>query len=172
MKKQIALGLLGLLTAGVAHAQAAGFYVGGSYLDAETEWLSETDDDSGYEVRAGYMLDENFSLEVSYFDLGTVKLPEIPDAGGKAETDGYAASVLGSYPIGALHLTGKIGYLWAETDGFVGSVLGPRGFETDENELLLGVGLSFDLTDNFAIRLEYNESDHFNWAGLGVDYRF
>jgi len=67
---------------------------------------------------------------------------------------------------------GEIGYIWAETEGYLGSIAGPVESDTNENELLLGMGFSYELTDNFDIRLEYNESDHFNWTWIGLNFGF
>jgi opacity protein-like surface antigen len=172
MKRYFFVGLFGLLACSASSAQSTGFYAGASYLDTETEWRGESDDDSGFEARLGYTLDQNFSLELAYVDLGTVKLPEISDAGGAADTDGFSFSALGSYPIGSFNLIGKLGYLWAETDGYLGSIAGPIKFDSDENGLLLGVGLSYDLSESFDVRLEYNDSDDFNWISIGLNFHF
>jgi opacity protein-like surface antigen len=164
--------LLSLLASGVANAQTSGFYIGASFLDAETDWLSETDDDSGFEARLGFAFDDNFSMEASYVDLGTVTLPAVSDAGGKADTDGYTASALWSLPISSFNLIGKIGYLWAETDGHIGTISGPVKVSSDEDELFVGAGISYEFSDNFEIRLEYNRSDNFNWASAGINFHF
>ncbi|NQV71088.1 MAG: porin family protein [Pseudohongiella sp.] len=172
MNKCIVLGLLGLLTTTLANAQSSGFYIGASYLNAETELLRETDNDSGFEARLGYSLDEHFSVEANYLDLGSINLPEFQDAGGSADTDGFAVTALGIYPMGRIHLIGKIGYLWLETEGQLGSIAGPINYSSDESELMFGAGLSYNITDRIEVKLEYNESQHFNWSSLGINYRF
>ena len=172
MNKCLVFGLLSLLTTTLANAQTSDFYIGASYLDAETELLGETDDDSGFEARIGYAFDEHFSIEANYLDLGSVELPEIQDGGGSADTEGYAATILGIYPLGGINLIGKIGYLWMETEGQLGSIAGPIDYSSDENELMFGAGISYNITDRLEVKLVYNESQNFNWSSVGLNYQF
>ena len=172
MNKCLFLGLLSLLTATATNAQTSDFYIGASYLNSEIELLREADDDSGFEARVGYAFDEHFSIEVNYLDLGTIDLPEIQDGGGSADTDGYAATVLGVYPLGRINLIGKIGHLWMETEGQLGSIAGPIDYSSDESEFMFGAGISFDFTDRIEVKLEYNESQNFNWSSVGLNYQF
>lgn len=175
MNKTIALGYLGLaalFASAPTQAQLTNFYAGASWLDTEPEWMATTDSDTGFEARLGYMLNPVMALEASYLDIGTVNLPQFPDAGGSAETDAYSVSGLLLFPIGNLSVFGKLGYLWSETDGEYGTIAGPRAANSEESEVLLGAGLSFEITDAVELRLEYNESDHFNWAGLGLNLHF
>ena len=171
MKKTIALGLFALFCSATAHAQLTDFYLGASWLDTEPEWMASKDSDTGFEARIGYTLNPVFAIEASYLDLGTVNLPNFVDAGGAAETDAYTLSGLLSFPIGNLSLFGKLGYLWAETDGEYNTIAGPRFSNIDEKEVLFGAGIGFEVTDSLEIRLEYNESDHYNWAGLGLNLK-
>ena len=171
MKKTITLALFALLGSATAQAQVTNFYLGASWLDTEPEWMSTSDSDTGFEARLGYTLNPVLAIEASYLDLGTVNLPQFPDAGGAADTDAYTLSGLLSFPIGNLSLFGKAGYLWAETDGYYGTIAGPRPSNVDEKEVLLGAGINFEITNSLEIRLEYNESDHYNWAGLGLNLK-
>lgn len=172
MRIAAAIGLLTLVSSMEAQAQLTGFYVGASYLDTQPQWLSHSDDDNGLEARVGYSLNSLFAFEASYLELGTVNLPNFPDAGGSADTEAYTVSGVVSFPLGNLSLIGKAGYMWSQTDGYFGTIAGPMRSEIDEGELFFGAGIGFEITNNLDIRLEYNEADPFNWAGLGLNIRF
>lgn len=172
MKKAAAIGLIALFGSMGAQAQITGFYVGASFLDTQPEWLSHSDDDNGLEARVGYSLNSLFAFEASYLELGTVDLPNFPDAGGSADSEAYTVSGVVSLPLGNLSLFGRAGYLWSQTDGYFGTIAGPMRSETDDSELYFGAGVSVEIFSNLDVRLEYNETDRFNWAGLGLNIRF
>lgn len=172
MKKAVVIGLFALISSMGAQAQITGFYVGASYLDTQPEWLSHSGNDNGLEARVGYSLNSLFAFEASYLELGTVNLPQFPDAGGSADTEAYTVSGVVSFPLGNLSLFGKAGYMWSETDGYFGTIAGPMRSEVDNTELFFGAGIGFEITNNFDVRLEYNEADPFNWAGIGLNIRF
>ncbi len=172
MKKKIVVIILSLFATASASAAAPRYYWGISYINAETEFMGETDEDSGFEARFGYVLNEYFSLEAGYLDLGTMELPSSQDGGGSFETDGYGISVLGTYPINNFNLVGKIGNLWWESEGLLGSIAGPVSYSNDGADLIYGVGLSYGINDYIDIKVEFNDSEDFNWSSLGINYRF
>lgn len=172
MKKWIIAILLGLFSSALSHADTPLYYAGVSYLNAETSFMGESDDDSGLEARFGYTLSEYLSLEISYLDLGAIELPNFPDAGGSVDTDGYAFTVLGTYPMNDFTLIGKAGNLWWDTEGSLGSIAGPISYAKNGNDLLFGAGVSYKLTDNVKVKVEFNDSQDFNWSVLGIDFTF
>jgi|GEM_PF-2469224 len=172
MKKLVSVIAVLLCSITQVHAQDDGFYIGASYIGAETQWLGESEYDAGFEARIGYGLNDLLSFEASYIEMGTVTLPNFVDAGGSADTESYTLSAIGALPIGNLSLFGKIGYLWSETDGVFGTIAGPMTSNVEENEVFVGAGVSFHVFDTFELRLEVNESDEFSWAGLGLNLRF
>ena len=172
MEKQISCLLFCYLVTTSVFAEETKYYFGASYLRAETVLMGETDKDSGFEARLGYIVNNSFSLEASYVDLGTLEFPKIADAGGSVESNGYSFAALGVYPISDFNLTGKVGYLWWDSDGYLGSIAGPRAFNADGGDLLIGGGLSYVFTENIEIKVEYNDSVQFNWVSLGVNYHF
>lgn len=172
MRTAVVIGLFALVSSMGAQAQLTGFYVGASYLDTRPEWLSHSDNDNGLEARVGYSLNSLFAFEASYLELGTVDLPNFADAGGSADTEAYTVSGVVTFPIGNLYLLGKAGYMWSQTDGTYGTIAGPMRSEVDEGELFFGAGIGFEIINNLDVRLEYNEADPFNWAGIGLNIRF
>lgn len=172
MKNKIIVVLFSVLAAASANAAPTGYYLGLSYLDTEAEFTDKDDGDSGLEARFGYSVNEFFAVEAAYLDLGTWDLPNIPDAGGRIETDGYAITALGTYPINEFALIGKLGSFWSESDGFLGSVNGPVNFSDDASNLLWGAGVSYSINDTFEVKVEYTEADDFEWSSLGLNFRF
>ena len=172
MKKYSYLLLSCLFTTTAVFAENTNFYIGASYLDAETDLLANSDKDSGFEARIGYVLNSNFSFEANYLDLGQLKLPAFPDAGGSVQTDGYGLGVLGIYPSGNFNLIGKLGYFWWDSAGTLGSIAGPVKYTAEDSEVIYGVGLSYNVSDNIELRTDYNDSQQFNWASLGLNFRY
>ena len=172
MKKIISSFLFCLLVTASVYAEEPKYYFGASYLIAEADLMGETDNDSGFEARFGYILNKNFSFEASYLDLGTLELPNFQDSGGSVETDGYSIAALGIYPIGAFNLIGKVGYLWWDSEGTLGSIAGPVEVSSDGSDLIIGGGLSYIFTERIEIKIEYNNSQQFNWGSIGINYRF
>ena len=172
MKIWISAILLSLVLINYSYANDTGYHLGVSYLNSEHEFMGEDDNDSGLEVRFGYSLNKNIFFEASYLDLGTVELPSNPDAGGAFDNDGYSLSAIGVYPVGDFNLIGKVGYLWWESEGSLGSIAGPIGYSSSGYDLLLGVGLSFNVNDRFELKIDYNDSQEFNWVSIGFNYHF
>lgn len=165
--------VLGILLWGFSvSAHAQGFYIGASYLGAETEWMGEREYDAGLEARLGYSFNSLLAIEATYLDLGTVTLPDFVDAGGSADTDAYSLAAVATIPLGNLNFFGKAGYLRTETDGVFGTIAGPRQSNIKQDEMFIGGGIGFEIFDTFELRLELNKSDDFDWAGVGVNLRF
>lgn len=172
MKKLSMLVLLGLFAPAMLVADASPYYIGASIIDADTKFMGETDGDTGFEARVGYVLSEYVSFEASYLELGSMELPSFPDAGGSIDSEGYALSVLATLPLDRFSLFGKAGNLWWESDGYLGSIAGPVSYSKDGTELLLGAGVSFDVSEKIALKMEYNDSGDFDWTSLGLNVRF
>lgn len=172
MKKWIYLTLLNLLASTFVFAEGATFYLGASYLDAESSVNEAKDNDSGAQVTLGYAFNSNLSFEASYLDFGTLELPLYADAGGSIDNDGYSISALGVYLVNNFKVIGKAGYLWWEADGVLGSIAGPVQYAADGSEFILGVGLAYKINESFEIKIEYSKTEHFNWSLLGINYYF
>lgn len=165
------LGLLLSFPAAVL-AGPPGFYVGASIQSVDAEFRQDDDTDSGWEARLGFALTKNLAVEATYSDLGEVVLPAFPDAGGSVETDALIASAVVKLPLGLFSLVGRGGVLAWDRDGELGSIAGPVSFSDDGFDLVLGAGISFELTDELEIRADYNDADDFSWFAAGINYHF
>lgn len=172
MKKYTQCTLLCLFVTSTVYAQQTKYYVGASYLDAKTDFMGETDNDSGGEARVGYIINNHLSFEANYSDFGTLELSKIADAGGSVKSDGYSIAAIGAYPIGQFKVIGKVGYLWWKSEGTLGSIAGPAPFTFDGSDMIIGAGVAYSITNNIDIKLEYDDSQRFSWGSIGVNYQF
>ncbi len=155
--------LLSMLSTSVLAAPH--FYIGGSigqsYVEENNVLAGEDfeDEDFGFKAFAGYRFHKNFAAELDYLDYG-----ETDDniLGIDTEIDLYAVAL---YAVGILPLSEqfelfvKLGaaYWDGEADA---SIMGIT-VSDDENgtDLAYGLGASYAFTDNFAVRVEYEEID-------------
>ncbi len=184
--KRLTLALL--LTAGSLQAQeeSAPFSLGFSLLDVD---LSPSEfnspgfdvDDDGYKINLAYRLSTHFSLEAGYYDLGDIRfnsstVNNVP-VSLQHENSGVALSLLADKHYGEWFVQGKLGVLNSETDSRVNGLPG-LSLDTSSTDLLLGLGVGYDLSDHFALKLEYERAnglgafDDADIYSLGLNYRF
>jgi OOP family OmpA-OmpF porin len=185
MYKRIALNglaMLGLLAGATAYAeQAPGFYAGVGIGEATIE-VDDVDfdaSDTAFKVFGGYSFNENFAVELTYFDGGSPNENfEFAGIGGSvdAEVDGLNASVVGRIPVGdTFSLFAKLGFasydvkVTARAAGFSESADG-----SDEDiSYGLGAALGFG---SFEVRAEYEAIDvsdgSFNVLSVSGLFRF
>jgi len=189
MKKQILLA--GVLSALTLPALAEGFYVVGDVGESKVEFdagnnysLSKTD--TTYSLGVGFDINNFFAIEVAYRDLGTIKDDgDYYDQYGdyswstKRDTTAIQASVVGKLPISnVFDVYGRLGFAKIDLDYKYSEDTGYRESSSDsENKALFGVGASFNVTPEFAIRAEYNqyakiEDTKFSALTVGATYRF
>jgi len=177
-----------LSTATLVHAEAynpdsdaAGVYVGGNYGYLRVDGDDEFDDDKdAYQVFLGYSLNEYVAVEGSYVDFG-----DYGNSLASAETDGYTLGLKLGLPVtNNIEIYAKGGQLWYETDY---SVLGVDGNE-DDTGLFAGVGVSYHLDKNWAVKVDYTVYDNdldvdsadsdsdfstdMKYASVGLEYKF
>ena len=138
-----------MLTAslGAISAHAEGLYAGGSlgtprYPDAVNGISGNGSGVSG-KLFGGYQLTPNFALEAGVADLGHI-------ANGTAKVDGRSVylDAVGLYPVvDKWSLLGRIGVAHVNLDTSNGDSSG--------NGLKLGVGAQYSLTNNIALRGEW-----------------
>lgn len=146
-KVAIAAALAALSLGAMQTASAEGFYAGAGLGQTTLKSDGFKDDDIGFKVFGGYEFNENFAAELEYIDGGTAK-----DDGVKAETTAFAASVLGSIPLGeTFSLFARIGYASWEIDTNIG--------DDDGEDLLYGIGGALNFSDQFQVRLEWESID-------------
>lgn len=160
------------------------FYVGGgigeSYVEEDNVLPGEDfeGEDFAFKVFGGYRFHKNFSVELAYLDFGK---PDDNILGIDVETELYAVvlSGVGILPLSdRFELFAKLGV--AHWDGKAKAEVAGLTARDDENgnKLAYGVGASFAITDQFAIRAEYeginehDDLDRFEIFTVGGELRF
>ena len=175
MKKQIILAsVLGALALPV---MADNFYVFGDVGQGKTEidgsdnyTFSKTA--TTYSLGAGYNVNRFFAVELAYRDLGETKDrgDAVDDFGDsfnfvdKYDVTALQASVVGKLPISdEFNLYGRVGVAKLNVDYKSaayysdGNNPAPSKDSYSKTKALAGVGASYDITPQFAIRAEYNQ---------------
>ena len=147
---------LGVVLAGsvaISVSASAGGYVGGSVgvTDFDTD-----DDGTSFEIKGGYVINENFAIQASYIDFGEIDDNDAPV--WRLKSDAIELAAIGRYAFNdQLSLIGLLGMsAWdvsVTEDGF-GSLGG-----TDGTDLVYGVGLSFTSSESISIDLLYKGYD-------------
>jgi OOP family OmpA-OmpF porin len=187
MYKRVAfngLAVLGLLAGASAYAeQAPGFYAGAGVGQASIE-VDDVDfdaNDTAFKLFGGYSFNQNFAVELTYFDGGAPG--ERFDFGGgltgsvETEITGLNLSAVGRIPVGeSFSLFGKLGYasydaeVTAEAGGFSASEDG------SDEDLSYGIGAGFAFGPSFEMRAEYEAIDisdgSFNVLSVSGLFRF
>lgn len=181
----ISLAVTTLLAAGTASAQSvpstayAGITGGVSHWNADCGGLSCDTTPSAYRVFAGYNLQPNVAVEVTYASLGTLK----GDAPGlHAEIKGQSLDVSGLYKFGAAnealrpYVKGGLAYTKARASV---DYAGLSGSDTRNAwGLVLGAGVTYAFNNSFALRAELNTQqlkvpgDSGNVTGLFIGGQF
>lgn len=185
MDKRIALSSLAvfsLMSAATAHAESQpGFYVGAGVGQAsvEADDVGFDADDTAFKVFGGYALNDNFAVELTYFDGG--QPDETLDAFGipvtvEAEVSGLNLSAVGRLPINdTFAVFGKVGY--ASYDVEVTGRSGGFSISDDsgDDDLSYGLGAQFSF-GAFSLRGEYEAIDvsdgAFSIISVSGQYRF
>lgn len=142
--------------------------------------------DTAYKLQAGYQFNKNFALEGGYFNLGKATY-SAAYTGGNAnaafKVDGWNLSAVGILPLNEqFSLFGKLGaaYNTVKASANVGT---NSGSDKDSNVgAVYGIGASYNLTKQIALRAEYEIYDKIGgddtgkskvdvWS-LGVAYKF
>ena len=188
----------------------AGFNLGESQADIEREGIDSTlrangfftnhitseDQDLAAKILGGYSFNRFFAIEGSYFNLGKFGsvtelqrlLPPTNPAytmSGETTVEGLGLDLVATYPItDRFSVFGRVGanYAWVEEDFGVGV---PSAFFRDRDEKdfneKYGLGLQFNLSDNFSLRTEIERyhldnpmgiTDRVDMVSLGVLFRF
>jgi OOP family OmpA-OmpF porin len=146
------------LTVGMA-AQAdvqPGFYAGAGF--GSTKIVDQSD--TGFKVFGGYNFNQNFAVELSYFDLGEASASFEDVDFGRIDVDagisGFSGSVVGSLPVSdTFSVFAKAGFASYDIDAHVTvDGFGSGSGSTSESDMTYGLGgaLSFG---QFGLRLEY-----------------
>lgn len=174
---------------GLALAADSGFQLGLDAGKAEARKYCDnvTNCDSAdtmVRANAGYKFTPFVSAELGYTSFGTLFDANENNAAVQQEANAWTVSVLGTWPINEkFDLFGRIGAARYDLDN-VGTTIQnlPVNDENNSTKPYYGAGAKFNLTDNFALRAEYQiysdisgvngrKDDIDSWSG-GVVFAF
>jgi OOP family OmpA-OmpF porin len=179
------------LTAAMA-AQAdvqPGFYAGASIGTTkltddglESSAFDVDDSDTGFKIFGGYSFNNNFAVELSYFDLGEVSGvlddPFFGDIAFDVGVSGFNASVVGRLPVAeTFALFGKLGFASYDLEAHATvSGFGSGSDSSSESDLTYGVGAALSVGPQWELRAEYEainvDDGDANMISVGAMYRF
>jgi OOP family OmpA-OmpF porin len=205
---RLSLLALALITSQLAVAADEGWYgglnVGQSRADVDDEriiarllndgfntaTLTEFEDDIGYKLYSGYRFNTNLAVEGGYFHLGEfgymAELDPVATMRGDTRMMGLNLDLVGTLPLGdKFSAFGRVGAIYAQArDQFSGHgpvVINPFATRERDFSYKYGVGLQYDFTESFGVRVEaerYRIDDAIGSKGdidlfsLGVVYSF
>ncbi len=173
MNKTAWIAGLGIAAATFALPASAQWYLGAGLGQSKfkgelgcdnTAPFSCSDTDTAFKIFGGYQVNSNFAAEATYQDFGKTEL----SGGGitaAIKSHAFDVSALGMLPFGGgLAAYGRLGMYAASSDGT--SNVGISASESNTG-LTYGLGLQWDPTRNFGVRVEYQVYDKVGGGDLG-----
>ncbi|HTH94877.1 MAG TPA: outer membrane beta-barrel protein [Rhodocyclaceae bacterium] len=182
------------VNAGTAHSGLSGGDVDNAFANQGITSSTGTDKHDGvYSLDLGYKFHQNFAVEGGYVDLGrydfnsNVSAPAADTASGNYRVKGWTASAVGILPIqNGFSAYGKLGLVYADTSLNAASNTGATNISSTSKwstRPLVGLGVSYDITPQWAGKAEWNHYDGLGNAStggrtnidtytLGVAYKF
>jgi OOP family OmpA-OmpF porin len=164
------------------------FYLGGKlglnhYQHACESWSLDCDKNSvAAGVFAGYQFTRNIAVEAAYIDLGDAKATYLENGNNYQHTGNMKGIELSA--LGLLPISNDVA-AFAKLGGFnwYGSNKGPfNKSEADDWSATVGAGLTYQLSDAWQARFEYQYFDHLgndaiggtnaHFTSLGISYQF
>ncbi len=184
------LALAALMTASLhGAASAADLYVGAAVgrsdyrIDTTGSTRVDTKDTAG-KAFFGATIAPHLGVEASLFDLGrasgTVAVPGVGTVDASARVRGIGVSGVLSAPAGPVSLFAKVGIANVRARAETSVSTGLAGSESSWQPTL-GVGVSYPIANQFAVRGEWErvrtrfpggEKDNVDMLSVGVTYRF
>lgn len=168
-------------------AEESGFNVGFDYGRTEAKKYCDhitncSDSDKGPKIEIGYDFNKNWGVELGYTSFGTIFDSNEDSLSLSQKSNAVTLSVLGTVPINEwFGIYGRAGYARYDTNN-TGEVNGVAVKDETGNTPFWGAGVKFNINEQFALRLEYqNYSDLSDQPGRsddvqglfgGVTYRF
>ena len=162
MKKTL-VGIALLAACGAAQADEAqtGFYfgAGAGQLNVEYAPLAFDSHSTAWKFTGGWAFNENFALEASFVDGGTVKQHYTDEISIAVKPNVLQASAVGTYWFNEyVNLYGRVGAAHWDSDGFVTAGTTTLSASDSGTEAGFGAGLGA-VWDNALFRLEYEKLD-------------
>ncbi len=170
---------LGLMAATAAQADVQpGFYAGVSVGSAsvEDDESGFDGDDTGFKLFGGYSFNDNFAIELAYFDGGAPD-DDFGPVNVELEVTGFNASAVGRLPVSeTVSLFGKIGFASYDLEATASSGGFSASADDSDSDLSYGVGAAIAVAERFEVRVEYEAIDvsdgAFSFLSVGGLYRF
>lgn len=207
VQARLALAVVAVLSAPVAFAGDDGWFGGLSAGRTEVDilkapivadWqskgfattsITDFEQDNGYKIFTGYQFNQNFAIEGGYFSLGEfgymAELNPIATTRANARVMGLNIDLVGILPLtDKLQAFAKIGGIYGQSrEQYSGYYVTLNDFQNREREVnyTYGLGLQYDLTPKWALRLEGERfhlkntvarNEDMDLYSLGVVYRF
>lgn len=171
----LALSYGAVLAQGTSTDNPRGFYVGGGFGQFNVKVNSPSnvfstignfdDSDTAWTLFTGYRFNQFFSVEAAYVDFGSPedRFTATGSSGDySVELNGFAPSVVATYPIGPVEIFAKLGYLFydlnvrADLDNLGGNV-----FRSDDSgeDVVIGGGVGMTFVERLNVRAEYQKVD-------------
>jgi len=114
------------------------------------------DSDTGFKIFGGYTFNENWGVEVSYFDFGEASASDGGDSVSVGVT-GLSAAAVGRLPINDMFAVyGKLGFASYDVKAkFNVAGFGSGSASDSDSDMIYGVGGALSFGGNFEARLEY-----------------
>jgi len=170
-----------------AFAEDNGFNVGIDYGRTEAKKYCEnitncSDSDNGPKFEVGYDFNKNVGIELGYTSFGKFVETSSDSISLTQKSNAVTLSVIGTLPVNEMFAVyGRFGYARYDTNNS-GTVEGVPVKDENGNSPFWGAGVKFNLNEQFALRLEYQDyRDLSDSAGRkddvqglfgGVTYRF
>ena len=149
MKKILIAAAVAVAAVCVAAPAAAQMYLGGGVGASRTDT-----DETSYKLYGGYQFSPNWGAELAYNDLGRYR---------NANIESWTLAGVGTLPLGAQwSILGKLGVA-ANRTRFAGT--------TNNKDVLLGVGVGYNFSKQFGLRLEYEDFGKLSNQGGGNNSR-
>jgi OOP family OmpA-OmpF porin len=188
MHKRLGLTVFAAFALSAAMAAQAdvkpGFYAGASVGttklsdDAfDNSGIDIDDTDTGFKIFGGYSFNDNFAVELSWFDLGEVTGRDAGDS-FSVGVSGLNASAVGRLPLSeTFSLFGKLGFASYDLDAHVNLAgIGSGSDSQSETDLTYGVGGALSFGGQWEVRLEWEainvDNGDANMLSVGGMYRF
>jgi hypothetical protein len=164
MRKSWIAGLALVLVGSVVDAQETGAYFGGGVgggirgpLAEASANLGVEGTDSSYRLLGGWEIGRHGAVEATYFRAGNQRLVAALDFGFDVDVHGYSVAALGKMGRGRLSLFGKVGAIrWIE-EGTLVSIRGVSPYSLQDDTLLLGAGVGYELNSRLGVRGEWEQ---------------
>ena len=167
LKNKVLVTVLALAGVTLSAAASAQVYVGGtvgsSKWNDDCKYTVKCDTTStAYKLLGGYALDKNFALEASYFSLGKISATsKVGGINSSVQVKGTGFELAGVVNHSFTDKFGgfaKLGFarVTADSNGNVPGVVRLSN-DTTSTQPVIGLGLTFQLSDNLALRGEFEQ---------------